>query len=220
MEQFNNQDPHSPGQDEVLSNPELGSNLDTTQLGKAQLGTKIPQPMSGGRTDRKVFWIVLMLSLFALTGMVSLVSKGAIAMAAAVPVPFTIQATTLSGRNFHLYPGISQADNSTPVAVNQMDCTIADLVITKPISIPGLGTITVKMSAGNGTPANLTGLTTDVAALGTSSAVFQGLSINTGPDALDLTAPTATLNNPNISSPYLLVNSITLPGLSLSLSFN
>ncbi|MBV9614054.1 MAG: hypothetical protein JO031_01200 [Ktedonobacteraceae bacterium] len=171
-----------------------------------------------GRTDRKVFWIVLMLSLFVLTGMVGLVSKGAIAMAAAVPVPFTIQAGTLNGKNFHLYPGVSQADNSTPVAVNQMDCTISNLVITKQIPLPGGGNITVKMSSGNGTPANLTGLTTDVAALGTTSTSFQNLSINTGPNSLDLTSPNATLNNATINSPYLLVNSITLPGLSLSLT--
>lgn len=212
MEQFSNQDPNIPGQGEILNSPKLNINLDAMNQGE-----ETPLPIIG-RTDRKVFWIVLMVSLFALTGMVSLASKGAIAMAAAVPVPFTIQAKTLAGRNFHLYPGVSQADNSTPVAVNQMDCTITNLVITKQIPVPGIGNITIKMSAGSSTPANLTGLTTDVAALGTSSTSFQNLSINTGPDSLDLTSPSATLNDANISSPYLLVNSITLPGLSLSIS--
>ncbi len=212
MGQFSDKDPDFPRQREFLN--KLAQRMRIVAM-EPREDTMMP---TIGRTDRKIFWLVLMVSLLVLTGMMSLVSKGAIAMAAAVPVPFTIQAGTLNGKNFHLYPGVSQADNNTPVAVNQMDCTITNLVITKQITLPVVGTVTVKMSAGSNTPANLTGLTTDVAALGTSSTSFQNLSINTGPNSLDLTAPSAILNNANISSPYLLVSSITLPGLSVSIT--
>src|SRR5690242_8028486 len=89
-----------------------------------------------GTTDRKIFWGVFLASLVVLSIMVGAVSQGAIAMAAAVPVPMTLQAGTLNGTNFHLFPGLSQADNATPVAVNQMDATITNLTISKSLSVP------------------------------------------------------------------------------------
>lgn len=174
-----------------------------------------------GATDRKIFWGVFLASLVVLSIMVGAISQGAIAMAAAIPVPMTVQAGTLQGTNFHLFPGLSQADNATPVAVNQMDATITNLTISKSLSVPVIGTITVTLTAGNkGTPVNISSLTTDISSLNTSSASFSNMAFSTAGTGLDQTAASATLNNATISSPFLMASNITLPGLSLSITHN
>jgi hypothetical protein len=170
-----------------------------------------------GKTDRKVFWSVMLAALVVLTFMTYLVSSGAVAMAASLPIPFTIQAAEIKGTDFMLYPGISQADNSTPVAVNTMNCTIASMVISKTLQVPVIGAVTVKFTAGSTTPATLNGLTTDVAALNADNASFGGMALTAGGHGLDQSASTVTLDNVTINSPYLMVNSITLPGLSVSI---
>ncbi len=179
--------------------------------------TMMTTPMIG-RTDRKVFWLVFLGSMFVLTLMISLVAKGGIAVAAALPVPFTVQAPTLRGSNFKLYPGISSSDNSTPVGINQMDCSITNLAIVKKVDLPIAGTITMTLSSGNGATSTINGLTIDVASLGANSANFQNLSLNTNTGGLNLNSPAMTLNNATINSPYLLVNNITMPNLSLSIT--
>lgn len=171
-----------------------------------------------GTTDRKVFWIVFLVSLFMLSGLLTMVSKGAVALAAAVPVPFTVQTGTLNGTKFHLYPGLSQADNASPVGVTQMDCSISTLNISKSIPVPVLGNVKVNLSSGKTTPVTINGLTIDAASLGVDEAKFNSLSLSAAGNGLDMNAPTTTLTNATIASPYLIANSITLPGLSLTLS--
>ncbi len=171
-----------------------------------------------GKTDPTLFWPVLLVALLVLVGMATLVSRGALALAAAVPVPFDVHAGTLNGSNFRLYPGVSQADKTSPVGVNQMDCTITDLVITKQVSLPVVGNITLTLKAGSSnTPAKLTGLTTDISSLNADNATFQTQSITTGGNGFEIDAASTTLSNTDIYSPYLIVNSITLPGLSFSI---
>ncbi|MBX5458818.1 MAG: hypothetical protein IRZ31_18145 [Thermogemmatispora sp.] len=171
-----------------------------------------------GRTNRTVFWSVMLLAALVLFGMLGAVENGAIALAAAAPLPVTVQAKVLQAKNFHLYPGISPADNSTPVAVNQLDGTITDLVISKSISLGPLGTVTVKLEAGQNTPVSVTGLTNDATGLQADEGQFQNLVLSTGPNPFDQTATSATLTNLTINSPYQAANSITLPGLTLSIT--
>lgn len=170
-----------------------------------------------GKTDRRIFWLLILGSCLVVAFILHMISSGAIALAAAAPVPFTIQADTINGSDFKLYPGLSQADNSTPIAANQMNCTINNLVISKTLQIPVVGNITVKFSAGSKTAATLNGLTTDVSALNASSASFQNMSLTSGGNGFDQQASSATLNAVTINSPYLMVNSITLPGLAISI---
>src|SRR5437879_4864026 len=92
-----------------------------------------------GQTNRTLFWTILLLALIILAGMVSLVTRGAIAIAAAIPVPFVVKGQTLNGSNFHLYPGVSSADNTTPVGIVQMDTTITNLQIIKSFNVPVIG---------------------------------------------------------------------------------
>src|SRR5947209_5774277 len=113
-------------------------NLEETQPMTAVALLEEEMPMIG-RTNRTILWSVLLVAFLILAGMVTMVSKGALAMSAAVPVPFTVKAGVLKGSNFRLFPGISQADKSTPVGINTMDCTIANLEIIKTISLPVVG---------------------------------------------------------------------------------
>lgn len=193
-------------------------NLEETQPMTAIALVEEEMPIIG-RTNKTVLWSVLLVAFLILAGMVTMVSKGALAMSAAVPVPFTVKAGVLKGSNFHLFPGISQADHSTPVAINTMDCTITNLEIVKTISLPVIGNITITMKAGSNSPAVLNGLTTDVASLGAGNASFQTLTLNTNENgnAFQLDSPSATLNDASINSPFLVVNNITLPDLSLSI---
>lgn len=175
-----------------------------------------------GRTDRRIFWGVMLGACVVLVFIFSGVSSGLIAMAANLPIPFTITATKLTGTNFHLFPGISSADNTTPVAVNTLDGTLTDQVISKSFSVLGK-TITLKLSAGSKTPVTVTGLVTDVSALSAGSASFQNLVLNTDPTlgaGLDQKASSVTLTNVNISSPYLSASSITLPDLTVALTIS
>ncbi len=172
-----------------------------------------------GETNRNIFWVVLLIALLILAGMVSLVSRGAIAIAAAIPVPFVVKGQTLQGSNFHLYPGISQADHATPVGIIQMDTTITDLQIIKSFTVPVIGKVTLTLSAGSSTPVTIKGMTVDSTGMTLDQAQFSGLSINAnGQGGFEIGSSTSTFTNSTINTPYLLINSITLPNLALSLS--
>ncbi|GCE20124.1 DUF6230 family protein [Dictyobacter kobayashii] len=125
-----------------------------------------------GTVNRSIFWTVMLVALLLLSGITTLISKGAIAMAAAVPVPVTVTASSIKTTRFRLYPGISQADSTSPVAVNQLDGTLSNLVITKTVSMPVIGNVTVTLKAGQNTSVSTTGLTTDLAGLSSDSATF------------------------------------------------
>ncbi len=194
--------------EESLNNPNLHDE-DQKQL---------EQNPAIGAVNRSLFWTVVLVALLLLGGIATLVSRGAIAMAAAVPVPVTVTSSMIKTTKFRLYPGISQADGASPVAVNQLDGTLSNLVITKTVSLPVIGNVTVTLKAGQNTPVSTTGLTTDLAALSSESATFGGQSVssNANGNAFEIDAQTVTLTNVTISAPYMIANSMTLPGLTLS----
>lgn len=198
----------------------ISINIDSLETQPVAAITRLEEEMPMlGQTNKTILWSVLLVAFLILAGMVTMVSKGALAMSAAVPIPFTVKAGTLKGSNFHLFPGISQADKSTPVGINTMDCTITNLEIDKTVSLPVVGNITITIKAGSNSPAVLNGLTTDVSSLNANTASFQTLSLNTneGGNAFQLDSPSATLNGAAINSPFLVVNSITLPDMSFSI---
>ena len=180
--------------------------------------TDMDLPMIG-QTRKTLFWVVLLIALLALTALVGLASRGAIAMAAAVPVSFTTTNQSIKATNFKLYPGVSQADKSSPVIVQQLDATISGLKITKQFSVLG-HTITFTMTAGTSTPVTANGLMIDANSVNVGNVQFSGMSLNAnGIGGLENDASSATFTNATIVSPFLLANSMTLPDLSLSLSF-
>lgn len=197
--------------------PFNAEDLDTPTLPDEIQQPAEPQPAIG-KVNRSIFWSVMLVALLVLGGITTLISKGAIAMAAAVPVPVTVTSSSIKTTRFRLYPGISQADNTSPVAVNQLDGTLSNLVITKTVPLPIIGNVTVTLKAGQGTPVSTTGLTTDVAGLSSESATFGGQSVssNANGNAFEIDAQTVTLNNITINSPYMIANSMTLPGLTLT----
>ncbi len=199
-----------PFSDEPPTNPNL----------KAEDQKQSEQEPAIGKVNRSTFWVVMLIALTILSGMTILVSRGALAMAAALPVPVTVQAATLKTTSFRLYPGVSQADGKSPVAVNQLDGTLANLTISKTVSLPLIGNVTITLKAGQDTPVSATGLTTDVSALSSDSAAFGGLAVSSNANGNDfeIDAQTATLTNVNISAPYLISNSMTLPGLTLAVN--
>lgn len=181
------------------------------------MATTMDTPMIG-QINKNLFWSILLIALLALTALVTLASRGAIALAATIPVPFTVQTTSLIGSNFKMFPGLSSADQQTPVAVTQMNASISGMTITKSFSILG-HTITVKLNAGGSTPVTANGLTLDANSLNIKTATFQNMALNAGgTGGLEIDAPGADLHGATINSPYLLANSITLTDLSLAIS--
>jgi hypothetical protein len=180
-------------------------------------------PVMVGKTDRRVFWGVILAAIIGQIIIFSGISSGLIALAASLPVPMTITATTLTGTNFHLYPGVSSADNTTPVAINTLDGSLSNQVISKSVTILGK-TVTLKLSAGTQqTPATVTGLVTDVSAFGAGTAHFDNLIISTNPDlgaGFDQKASSVRFNNITITSPYLSASSITLPNLTVAITIS
>ncbi|GHO83969.1 DUF6230 family protein [Dictyobacter formicarum] len=195
----------------------IGENLNELNLPNEDQNPPEQQPAIG-KVNRSIFWSVMLVALLLLSGITTLISKGAIAMAAAVPVPVTVTSSSIKTTRFRLYPGISQADNTSPVAVNQLDGTLSNLVITKTVALPVIGNVTVTLKAGQNTPVSTTGLTTDVAGLSSESATFggQAVSSNANGNAFEIDAQSVTLNNITINAPYMIANSMTLPGLSLT----
>lgn len=180
--------------------------------------TDMDLPMIG-QTRRTLFWVILLIALLALSALVGLASRGAIAMAATIPVPFTTTNQSIKATNFKLYPGVSQADKSSPVIVQQLDATITGMKIVKQFNLMG-HTITFTMTAGNSTPVTANGLTIDANSVNVSQVQFTGMTLSSGGNGgLENDASGATFNNVTIVSPFLLANSITLPDLAVSLSF-
>lgn len=173
-----------------------------------------------GQTRKSLFWVILLIALLALTALVNLASRGAIAMAATIPMPFTTTNQSIQARNFKLYPGISQADKSTPVVVQQLDATIVGMKVIKTFSVMG-HTVTFTMSAGDhGTPVTTNGLLIDANSVKVDNVQFNNMTLNSNANGgLENDAGTATFTNATIISPFLLANSMTLPGLSVSLTF-
>jgi hypothetical protein len=172
-----------------------------------------------GQTRRTLFWVILLIALLALAALASLASRGAIAMAAAIPVPFTTTNQQIKATHFRLYPGVSQADKSTPVVVQQLDATIAGLKVIKKFTLLG-HTVTFIMSAGTSTPVTASGLMIDANSLNVNQVQFQNMTLSaSGSGGLENDASSATFTNATIISPFLLANSMTLPGLTISLSF-
>lgn len=192
--------------------------------GLSQISDKITRPVPAvsaesvivSSTNRKIFWPVLLAGLCAMSVMLVMLADNVIAMAASVPIPMTITATKITSGNMTLIPGLSKADNQTPVGVVQMDATISNQVISKSLAIPGLGTVTVKITTTQDVTAK--GLTLDLTSLKADQADFTNLVLTTSGVGFEQSADTQTLTNATIDSPYLLANSISLPGLSLSVS--
>src|SRR5260370_1519807 len=96
--------------DESLNNPGL----------HAEVQKQPEQEPVIGVVNRSIFWTVVLVSLLLLGGMTALISRGAIPMAAAIPEPVTVRASSIKTTSFRLYPGISQAYVTSPLSVTPL----------------------------------------------------------------------------------------------------
>lgn len=175
-----------------------------------------------GRTRRLIYSLTLLVSFALVVVLGALVANGAVAVAATLPGSFNIKATSLVGTGFNLTPGII---NGKPVAVNTLaTASITNEVITKTIPLGGgiVVTVTITSGGGSGGPATASNLVTDILTQGADSATLKNFKLSDVPTPIDLvqqTADSATLTNVSIDSPFLSASSITLPNLSVNISF-
>lgn len=195
---------------------------ETTGTPSPALAPEVEQVPLVGKTHRLTYSVTLLVS-FALLAVLSIfIANGAVAVAATLPGTFNIKASSIQGTGFNLTPGII---NGKPVAVNTLTtATIADEVITKNIPLGGglVVTVTITSGGGAGGPATATNLLTDIQNQASDSATLTNFKLTDVSSPLDLvqqTADAATLTNVSIDSPFLSASSITLPNLSISISF-
>lgn len=183
---------------------------------------EIEQAPLVGRTRRLIYSLTLLVSFTLLIILGVLVAKGAVSVAATLPGSFNIKAASIVGTGFNLTPGII---NGKPVAVNTLaTASITNEVITKTIPLGGGIVVTVTITSGNGSggPATASNLVTDLITQGADSATLKNFKLTDVTTPLDLvqqTADSATLTNVSIDSPFLSASSITLPNLSITISF-
>ncbi|MBX6353813.1 MAG: hypothetical protein IRZ10_10820 [Thermoflavifilum sp.] len=171
-------------------------------------------PMEG-RTNWKVFAAVMGGGLAAVGTMTGLVMNGVVAMAADLPIPFTVQASSIDGQQFTLAPS-AQTDPAQGAKV-VMNGTLTNMTITKQVTIPGLGTFNINISAGGkGTPVQANGMTVFASSLGGDTSFPSGLTMDASTGSLS--ASQLNMSNATLQVPYLQTNSITLPNMSLSIT--
>lgn len=173
-----------------------------------------------GKTNWKVFWAVLGAGLMVVSGLAGLVANGAIAMAAAIPMPFTVEADEIvsDDGSFQLVPDLAPTSDE-PVAVVTMNGSLSNLRIRKSVTVGGV-TATLTISAGTGTtPVRARGLTTNAATIEASEAEFTNLVQDaSGNGKLSTPDGSMTLSGATLEVPYLAASSITLPGMRLSVN--
>ena len=173
-----------------------------------------------GKTSRWIYSLTLLVSFAVVAVMFVFIARGSIAVAASLPGSFQVTADSISGTGFSLTSGLDPQGQPVGVATFQ-SATIVNQVITKTISVLG-HTITVNISStGNSTATNLV---TDVFSQTAGTATLTNLKLtnNSGtPESITQTADSATLgSNVTINSPFLSASSITIPGLSISISIS
>lgn len=100
------------------------------------------QAKSKGRS-RRVFWSVLSCSLVIVVGMVTLIAKGKLAVAAPIVRPYTVTFGRSECHNVHTVPAISSVDHRTAVNLFRADvCIDSHVVITQHILFGHTITIT------------------------------------------------------------------------------
>jgi hypothetical protein len=137
---------------------------------------------------------------------------------------FTIDASQINITHFKLMPRIGQLSSdgsNAPETQVSLDCTIEKLKLYKDVTVPGGGKIRVLIQTDQEVHAN--GLVMNMTALQALAAfkqltIAQNGEVSNAIQQFSLSAPQLTLVNPHIQTTYLYTNSITLPGLSVSVS--
>jgi hypothetical protein len=160
--------------------------------------------------SRPVFWSVFGCSMAVMLGMVTLITRGTLAVAAPIAGPYTSTTGRSECHNTHAVPAISQVDHRTPVLLSHSDlCITSNVVITQHV----LGrTITI-------TQARVTsrGVTAETVTSRTGSADDSDGSLSV---ANGLTEDIAVTRDTNVTSHILFshVERVTASGISFSIA--
>ena len=165
------------------------------------------RPQSG---SRPVFWSVFGCSMTVMLGMVALITRGTLAVAAPIAGPYTSTTGRSECHNVHAVPAISRVDHRTPVLLSHSDiCVASNVVITQHV----LGkTITI-------TQARVTsrGVTSETVASRTGSADDTKGAISA---ANGFTEDIAVTRDTNVTAHVLFsyVESVKVSGISFSIA--
>jgi len=175
---------------------------------------EMAMPMEG-RTNWKVFAGVMAGGVAGIGALTGMVMNGVVSAAVNLPIPFTVQASSINGTGFSLAPG--QVPNQQQGAAQiVMNGTLQNMTITKQINTP-LGTFNINISAGTGsTPVQATGMTVYASSLGGDTSFPQGLAMDASSGTLS--GSQLQMSNATLQVPYLSTQSISLPGMSLSIT--
>jgi hypothetical protein len=101
--------------------------------------TNMSSDLTIGQTSPKIYWSVFLTSLLVLLFMAYGIVHGRIALAATVPVPLQVTASSLQFSNVSLSTAIEK--NNTPIFVTRSDLTATNLVQTLDTQVPLVGKV-------------------------------------------------------------------------------
>lgn len=170
-----------------------------------------------GKVQKKTFWSVFLVSCILLGCLLFSISRGYIAVAAALPTPFTVKADFFQIVDSRLVLGISAAGHNDPVAITTDDAIARNLRISKEVSLPGIGNVTFTLQAGKHSDVKLYGTRTDVRTLQAHFARIED-SVTTIDDrnGVKVTSGLQQFTNVTIKAPYLSFDSGTFPDISIT----
>ena len=190
------------------------------------------QPIQGKVRWRR-FAVMLVPSAAIAAVLIGLTATGALAANISVSgQEFVVAASELDGTSFSQYGGVIQpaGHGGTPVVVSVMgSAKLHDLCQSVTTPIPGLGSVTLLLTAGGGgSPASASNLVVDAAGQTATSATFH--NINIGQNATNLNgsgfpdpqpggfgqmADSVVITNLHQDTWYTTAGTFTLPGLNL-----
>ena len=156
------------------------------------------------------FWSVLGCSLALALGLITLVTRGEIAVAAPIAGPFTTFTGRLECHNVHSVPALSQVDHRTYVIRTYAEyCTASHVVVTQHV----LGA-TIHITEATHSPAILRGVTSEIVSS------YTAVSQSSDETATNLEQTSAVNIQINVTSMSLFQNveSTTVSDVSLSIS--
>lgn len=184
-----------------------------------------------GKVRWRRFAIVAVPALAIAGTLVGMTAEGALASSVSVSgQAFTITASNLSGSGFEQYGNVltDAKGNPHPVMESAMQsASMTDLCQSVTMPVPGLGSITMRLTAGDaGTDVSATNLIVDADSQTAGSATFNGITI--GEDAGQMTgnsalsggfgesASSVDITNLRQNTWLTTAGTFTLPNLSLS----
>jgi len=186
-----------------------------------------------GKVRWRRFAVMLVPSAAIAAALIGLTASGALAANISVSgQQFVVDASELDGTSFSQYGGViaPAGHGATPVVVSVIgSAQLHHLCQSVTTAIPGVGSVTLQLTAGGGgTPASASNLVVDAAGQTASNATFQNIRIgqnaaalngsgfpDPSPGSFGQMADSVVITNLHQDTWYTTAGTFTLPGLSL-----